>query len=259
MPREFTYIAVEGPHDIEFVARLLKPNGFARVRKLSDLDPYWVNLVPKDFPPDDDLLKRVPVPLFFQTATRSVAIQSATGVSRLVSLVQGTLDIKQQELPNAVGIILDADSAQSPQQRFTAILSELSDKGVLLAAKAPAAMGDVTANSPRWGIYVLPDNKTAGTLEDVLLECADLVYPNLKAGAEAFVTGINRGLLMENELDETKNTAGLNKARVNCISSVLKPGKAIQVSIQENRWLDGKALNLPRVVAASNFLVRLIA
>ena len=87
MPREFTYIAVEGPHDIEFVARLLKPNGFARVRKLSDLDPYWGNLVPKDFPPDDDLLKRVPVPLFFQTATRSVAIQSATGVSRLVSLV----------------------------------------------------------------------------------------------------------------------------------------------------------------------------
>ena len=61
MPRELAYIAVEGPHDIEFVARLLKPRGFARVRQLPTLDPYWADLVPKTYPPDDDLLKRVPI------------------------------------------------------------------------------------------------------------------------------------------------------------------------------------------------------
>jgi hypothetical protein len=259
MPRELAYIAVEGPHDIEFVARLLKPRGFARVRQLPTLDPYWADLVPKTYPPDDDLLKRVPIPLFFQSATHAVAIQSAIGVSNLVSLIQGTLDLKQNALPGALGIVLDADDGQSPQQRFSALVTELEAKGVFAAAQSPANMGGVTAGNPRWGIYVLPDNAAPGTLEDILLECADSAYPNLKQHAGTFVRDFDRGKLFGDDMDDFNTPAGPKKAQVACISSVLKPGKAIQVSIQDNRWLEGSTLTLPRVAALSNFLRQLLA
>jgi hypothetical protein len=259
MPSKLAYIGVEGPHDIEFVARLLKPRGFTRVKRLADLDPYWVDLVPKTYPPDDVLLKRVPVPFFFQSTTHAVAIQSAIGVSNLVSLVQGTLDLKQNALPAAVGVILDADGDQTPQQRFSAILTELATKGVLTVGQAPANLGGVTTGNPRWGIYVLPDNAARGTLEDILLECADTAYPNLKQHAETFVNGFDQAQLTEGDTDDFNKPAGPNKTRVACISSVLKPGKAIQVSIQDNRWFEGPTLTLRRVVAVSDFLRQLLA
>jgi hypothetical protein len=259
MAREFVYIAVEGPHDIEFVARLLKPKGFARVRRLTDLDPYWANLVPRGYPPDDDLLKRVPVPVFFQTDTHAVAVESAIGISNLVSLVQETLELKQGALPGAVGIILDADDLQVPQARFDAIVAGLQATGALAVAQAPINMAVVTASAPRWGVYVLPDNVTAGTLEDILLECADISYPDLKQHAQAFVAGFDRTKLTGSDIKDFNKPAGPNKARVACLSSVLKPGKAIQVSIQDNRWFEGDALKLPRVASMSTFLHQLLA
>ena len=56
-----SYLEVEGPHDVEFVARLLPPS-FKRVQMLADLDPALRCLVPAKFPHRDDLLRRVPVP-----------------------------------------------------------------------------------------------------------------------------------------------------------------------------------------------------
>lgn len=261
MPRRFAYIVVEGPHDIEFVARLLKPFGFLRVKALDDLDPYWVPLVPKEFPPDGDLLKRVPVPIFFQTATHAVAIESAIGISNIAARAEETLTFIQgikQTPPEAVSMILDADEGKAPPARFADLVKDLTGRGVVSQANVPANLGNVTAGNPRWGIYVLPDNQSEGTLENILLECADQVYPNLKAGADTFVKGIDRTKLNSGERDGTKNAAGLNKAWIGCMSSVLRPGKAIQVSIQDNRWLDGATLNLPRVQAVTTFLQQLL-
>ncbi len=89
----YAYLVVEGPQDIEFVARLLKPYGFKRIQYLKDLDAFWQRgkLIPNKFPYKDNLLQRVPIPTFFQTDTHSIAIHSASGCSRLAETIQETL------------------------------------------------------------------------------------------------------------------------------------------------------------------------
>jgi hypothetical protein len=52
--------------------------------------------------------------------------------------------------------------------------------------------------------------------------------------------------------------AGRNKAMVGSIASILRPGRAIQVSLQDDRWLRDTALALPRVKAVQDFLLKLL-
>jgi hypothetical protein len=128
-----SYLVVEGPHDVELVGRLLKPHGFGRTKTLSALDPLWQPLVPRNFPADgEDLLKRMPVPVFFANATHSLAVQSAVGDTRLVLTVEESLAV----LPDGgatltgVGILLDADDEKTPATRFSTIRRGLGPRSV---------------------------------------------------------------------------------------------------------------------------------
>ena len=75
MPK-YGYLVVEGPQDVELVYRLLKPFNIERIRLEADLDPFFVPLVPRTYPPSGDLLARVPVPLFLGSCTHVVAVHS---------------------------------------------------------------------------------------------------------------------------------------------------------------------------------------
>jgi hypothetical protein len=41
------------------------------------------------------------------------------------------------------------------------------------------------------------------------------------------------------------------------MTSILRPGKAVQTSIQDNRWLRNQALAIPRIAAVQTFLTEL--
>lgn len=123
------YVAVEGPHDAELVAALLRPLGLARVRDEAKLDPYWRRLVPRVYPHNGDLLARVPVPLFLSGAGCSVAVHGANGVSGLVRRTEASLVLVDGERP-AVAVILDADSEESPTERFEALAKGLRALGL---------------------------------------------------------------------------------------------------------------------------------
>ncbi len=253
-----SYLVVEGPHDVEFVGRLLKPFGLARIKTLSALDPFWLPLVPRNFPSDgEDLLKRMPVPVFFASGTHSIAVQAAVGDTRLVGTVEESLAL----LPNGmadlggVGVLLDADGDALPTTRFAAIRGGLAALGLTL----PDVSGNVSMSSPRCGVFVLPDNTSAGTLEDLLIEAAEVTYPALLAGARSYVEGVSlEGPAFDRDDRKAFGApAGPKKAMVACVANVLRPGKAVQVSIQDNRWLKGDTLKLPRIVAVSEFLEKL--
>jgi hypothetical protein len=118
-------------------------------------------------------------------------------------------------------------------------------------------LGEVANVKPLFGIFVLPDNQHQGTLEDILLETAEINYAHLSSAAKAYIESIDSGKFGKHDLDEFKKPAGQKKARLSSMASILKPGKAIQNSIQDNRWLEGEAQNLPAVKAISTFLMRL--
>lgn len=51
-----------------------------------------------------------------------------------------------------------------------------------------------------------------------------------------------------------RKPAGRHKAIVGSMASILRPGRAVQVSLQDNRWLRDDALTIPRVKAVQEFL-----
>ena len=254
MPK-YGYLVVEGPHDVELVSRLLRPHGLERVKQEARLDPFFLKLVPRTYPPDGDLLKRVPVPLFLQSRTHSVAVHYAGSDTRIIETVEEDSVLLDTSQLTGIGVLFDADYKLSPSDRYGAVRERLRQKGFAL----PEKPGDVASGPPRLGGFVLPDNTASGTLEDVLLDCAGLVYPNLLTTASAHVDSASRdATLLKEDLREMRKPAGRQKAIVGSIASILRPGRAIQNSLQDNRWLCEATLALPRVRAIQTFLLNLL-
>lgn len=256
--RKYGYLVVEGPHDVEFAYRLLNPFGLTRLQYKHEVDSCLSRLIPKDYPPPDgDLQKRMPTPLFMQSNTHAIAIHSAMGDSKLVSMIEETIDDLDREgiYLSYIGILLDSDEEVSASKRYNKLkqsLASLPGKNLAL----PESPGDVISGPPKLGAFVLPDNGSPGTLEDLLLDSAKAIYPCLLASALHYVDTASQdtGLVRDEVKAVTKNSAGRNKAIIGAMANIMRPGKAIQTSIQDNRWLRGAALTLPRIRAVQDFL-----
>lgn len=248
---ERTVFVVEGPHDAEVVGRMLKLHHAERVRQLDALDEYWRRLVPKKFPHEGDLLKRVPVPLFFSSDDLSVAVLVAGGVESVADVATATWGNLDGE-PDGLGVLIDADE-DDVQQRWSAVVAKLP---VQNAGDSPGA---VATGKPRAGVFIFPDNQSKGTLEHLLLECAEVAYPKLMTGAIQWIDPINPddvGIFCNaKERQDFTKPSGRQKALASSIAAVLRPGKAIQVSIQDNRWLTHPdTLKLAKVLALRSFV-----
>jgi hypothetical protein len=252
---KYGYLVVEGPHDVEFVYRLLNPHGMRRVRMEADLDPFLRPLIPRTYPPDGDLQKRMPTPLFLQSSSHAVAVHTAVGDTRLVETVQENSVLIDLNTVTGIGILFDSDTRQSPSDRYAAVRDRLRANQFAF----PDDAGVVSAGTPRLGAFVLPDNQAQGTLEDILIECAGQAYSALLSTATAHVNAaLQDQSLVKEDLVELQKPAGRNKAVVGSVASILRPGRAIQVSIQDNRWLRGATLTIPRVRAVQLFLADLL-
>jgi len=218
---QYSYLVVEGPHDLEFIGCLLRAHGLHKVHREEKLDAFWHPLVPRNYPPGGDLLRRVPVPVFFQSTRHSVAIHGAGGIDRLVPTVEETRStpgFKSSEV-SSFGLFLDADWQTPVSDTFAQLKAAIQAIG-LPTADEP---GTVNRVAPRTGIFIFPDNHSLGTLENLLDDCAALVYRELREKAQQF-----------------------------------KPAKAIQASIEDNRWLCGESLTLPNIATLHAFLKDLI-
>lgn len=106
----------------------------------------------------------------------------------------------------------------------------------------------------------MPDNQGQGTLEDLLLDAAASAYPKLLEAARHYVADAGTDpALQQGDLEEFRKPAGPKKATAAAMASLLKPGKSIQVSIQDNRWLEPASLKLPRINTLQKFLEDLLA
>ncbi|WP_431288566.1 DUF3226 domain-containing protein [Roseateles chitinivorans] len=249
------YLVVEGPHDVELACRLLGASAnFDRVREFTALEDTFRKLVPTAFPHKGDLLKRVPVPVFLQNETHGVAVQCAEGDSNLANCLLGTLEVLTPSNFDAIGALLDADSSDTPLDRHKKLVSELA----AIDLAWPTEPGTIQEGAPRTGIYVLPDNVTSGTLEDLLVECGDLVYPDHMKLAREFIEAAMPHC-PKRDFKPLHKAAGQKKALVGAVATLLKPGRAIQNSIQDNAWLGADAQKIARVAQLRTFFADLFS
>lgn len=249
------YFVAEGSHDVEALGRFLSSLGARRVQSIDKLDPYWSRLVPRIFPYEGDLLRRVPVPVFFQADKLSVAVHSASGISRISKITKASL-ANLDELPVAVGVVVDADD-RSASDVWNEVLAGMSEYDF---GQAPGQAG---VSEPRAGVFVLPNNEGHGTLEAILLKCGEKVYPELIGSACDWIAKLdpeNNSIFVT--ADKSKffaKRAGKIKAVFASLASVLRPARSVQVSIQDNRWLSNtEALSIPEVAALQALVSKLM-
>lgn len=89
----YCYLVVEGYDDAEFLGRLLRERGLLRIQRLPGPTWFWQPLVPKEYPYRGDLLRRPPVPAFFESTEISVAVSVAESFSKIIAHAEESLKV----------------------------------------------------------------------------------------------------------------------------------------------------------------------
>ena len=243
MTTNYAIIGVEGRHDQAFVLKVLRLLGFKNFDgEISKIDPFWLDLKP-EYPRKGNLYKPLNMPSILFNDNISVAIYEGEG-SNLINNLRATFLNHPQYQNNlfALGIVADCDR-DIPEN----IVKKYSDTFRSYFPNFPEQSGIVDLNFPYTGIYILPDNNHQGVLETLLIECGNIVYPELIESAKNYINIIPAPYKQKwKPFDE-------EKALIATIVSILKPGKTNTVSISDNLWISEQTQR--EVVNLQNFVI----
>ncbi|MGI6005611.1 MAG: DUF3226 domain-containing protein [Christensenellales bacterium] len=239
------YFITEGAHDAAAVGRALYLEGFRHQRKASMLPVVWQRLLPRTFPfVGDELDVDAPVPFFYRRGDQSVAVRMAGGIGKLLETMDSdfyVMHLADLKHMRGVALFMDADHLSAGEARECLVQSaakaneKRSDEGEEPLCFSPSFLaqgrGEIFSVELKSGVYVFPDNASSGTLEDLLLDAAKVVYPEIYRDAFDYVD-----LAVEKKASKLSGSAK-KKATVGCLSNVRYPGKSNQISIYLDRWI----------------------
>jgi hypothetical protein len=260
------YILVEGQQDILFLGRLLQTIAVPDIQNVEDISKVWGPLIDSRKrtehrgrlaagQPGLEIYQLFPG-VCFQNATHSIVVRKVGGRGREFRRnLEGINVILDGGLASlfAVGLVPDADdNPQGVRQSCEAAFGAVR-------LPVPPAQTNLHKGQPNTGIYALPRPGETGAVEDLMLDCAQSVYPSLRNNALVFIDSIDRTspTFTPEDLAEINGPRGRVKAAVGCISSFLKPGSTVQVSILKDRWVSSSTITLNRVAALVSFLKEL--
>jgi hypothetical protein len=262
----FTYLLTEGVHDVAFLGKLLSVCfGARQVETMEELDDtmrVWMGSF--KWPllhAGKTLIRRlaVPAPAFFRLpAGELVCLRNAQGITELGKTLSLDLEAfaRTSIAPGAIGIVLDSDD--EPQvARYAKLKKHLVSQGL----QVPDVLAVVSAGSPRVGVFALPEPGVPGTLEDVLLALGDAAYADLAGAARDFAMAWHAQVTGNSakEWKEIKKPAGIKKATLGAMTAVLKPGRAMAASLEDNRWVSDDTRSAACLAPCLAFLRELIA
>lgn len=234
------YFVVEGAHDVATIGKILKTQNFNEKKKLDNISDIWKNnLIPEKYPFESNRLDRItPIPSFFQTPEISIAIQVAGGDSKIIDsldLAMSNIRIKDLNEIDGIAIFYDADQSTA-LERKQLILDEIQSKQSDICFDKwffSNDSGDIRGVTIKSGIYIFPNNSEPGTLEDLLIECANCSYNDLLHHSHKYIEKV------DDRYKDRWSISDKNKALIGSITNVLNPGKSNQVSIfdRNNYWI----------------------
>ena len=250
--KKYYYFIVEGVHDSAALGRYLLERNIPLIRNIEQVDSYWQRLIPRSFPFNGDLLMRMPVPMFYENDDYAIAIQTAGGDSGITKAFDSLLNLEYEQLAG-IAIFCDADTKTAKdcfdllKQR---LITEVDEEYHFIFKTAK--FGEVTTENPAFGVYIIPNNEHEGTLENLLLEGGSIVYPDLMENAQAYVDSISTTYRKRWKISSEP------KVLFGVMANALKPGKANQVSIQDNEWINAKTTESHSQSQLRNFLTGLL-
>ena len=263
MIEKHCYLLVEGPLDVFFIGRILEELGLSAVRTADQLPPRWRPFLDNVLARRDSEIRaagKPPIPFWqmFKPAclineTHKVLVEAVGGnrtkFANALQAANALIDGGLASL-NAVGFLPDAD--RDPNASLSSAQRALASAGLSF----PDKNQEVSMGKTNSGIFLIPGGDDHGGLEEILIACAEAVYPSLSDSARQFVGSVN--LESDSYTDEDRKDLmtpqGPVKAIVGSIASVLKPGSTIQVSVLRDRWVSKTTIAIPRVAALVTFL-----
>jgi hypothetical protein len=243
---KYAIIGVEGPHDQAFVGKVLQLLGFKKFRgEESKLDDFWDKFKP-NYPKKGNLYKRLDMPSILFTDSISVAVYAGEGSSLPVNLEDVIIaNSKYRTGIAAFGIVADADD-----KAVNSVVQRYYDRFRNYFPNFPKSPGVVDKNTPRTGIYVLPDNASEGVLDTLICQCGEVVYPEYMERAKSYLELFSEE---EREGEPLKwKPFDREKALIATVVSILKPGSSNTASIANDDWVSDKSQN--EIAALANFV-----
>ena len=262
---KYAIIGVEGPHDQAFVGKVLKLLRFKDFKEEWDnldkstrldmskelegkFDKFWHKFIPK-YPKQGSLYTRLNMPSILFNDTISVAIYAGEGSNLVTNLDDIFANSEYPTNLAAFGIVADCDKS-TPDR----IAEPYAKKFRSYFPNFPDHPGFVDTNSPRTGIYVLPDNQQPGVLDTLVCECGKIAYPAYMERARSYLDKFSEE---EKKILKLKNF-DLDKALVATVASVLTPGLTNTVSIARNNWVSKQTQQQPALAKFIEFLSQLL-
>lgn len=250
MPRFLA--VVEGPHDASFFGVELRRRGYEKLEEVNAFDPFWRILIPRVFPTGPRLEHVVRFPDLYRdiaNTDRTCAVLVAGGDSRLVSELRATLEAVDGSGVSGICILADADDrpAQHRHDQLCEGLAALnrshapggSEGGRAGVSGFPLpipSLGSIADGTPKLGIFVLPNKEEPGTLDALLLECAQTSFAGIFGLTQGFVMAANEAVQSDDRFKALRKPAGKAKAAAGVIGNVLFPGSALSAAIERGKW-----------------------
>ncbi|AQQ52247.1 DUF3226 domain-containing protein [Planococcus lenghuensis] len=250
---KYYFFVVEGVHDTAAIGKILRKKGFSNKRLMKDVDSYWERIIPKSFPHNGDLQKRVPTPDFYQNDAVSIGVLNAGGETEIASAIEGSLLNLSIDDLNGIAIFCDADSLEA-KDKFDYIYKSIQniEDEEIRNFFYDVQFNNIKNSNCKAGIFIFPDNNSTGTLEDFLLLGGEREYADLYDSAQLYIENI------PDTYTSKWKPSSKNKVLVGVIANVLKPGKANQVSILDNEWITEESLKDTNQKELKGFLDNLL-
>jgi len=241
---KYAIIGVEGPHDQAFVEKILLLLGFKPFNGCKDdLDQFWKEFIPH-YPKNGNLYKRLDMPSIVSKDSLSIAIYVGEGTKLVTNLDDILYNNDKYTHVAAFGVVADRD-----QKKLEEVLESYSKVLLEHFPNFPKKAGVVDTNSPRTGIYILPDNNSEGVLDTLLCACGEVAYPKYMERANFYLQQLS-----EEERQSLKwKNFDFQKALVSTVASILVPGMTNTTSIKRNKWISQETQQ--QVTALANFIV----
>ena len=107
---------------------------------------------------------------------------------------------------------------------------------------------------------MLPDGESTGTIESILLSCAETRFAGLTAKARKFVEAlpVPEDNISCDDLKQFYRPSGKAKAMMGCISNQFRPGRPIHAAIEDIDFLNDDTEQLADVAPYVHFIRDLI-
>lgn len=254
-------ILTEGNQDVSVISKLLEINSYKEIKTTTELEkisPIFFKLLPNSFPFYNNKFKVWNIiPQFYKKEENVVLIITPEGQDNILNRIKdyfNELELEEIEKLNKILIVLDADECSTPQEKIDSFYREFEDIKILknnyinMELRKIFKIGDIeeSINIPL-SIYVLPNNRLCGTLEDLLVETIKFNNEELYSAFENF--------LEVNHIKFAKE-ADRQKALISCVGGVLVPkGYSTAMNIKDKKveWISKKSLDLPCLKTFNDF------